>query len=104
MATAATAASFRDSPKEPCMKKKTKRVNWKKAAIALARCAQFTIGFSKHLGKGTGALVNTKTGRSEGPWEEKFFDALDMVGVVYDRKAYYAGLGKSERRRRDLQA
>lgn len=86
------------------MKRKSKRVQWKKAAIALAHCAQFAIRYRKHLGSGTGVRVHIhpKTGKPEnkGPWEDMFFDALDQVGVVYDRKAYYAGQSKSEKRRR----
>lgn len=69
-------------------KRKTKRVNWKKSAIALARCVVFTLKFDKHLGRGSGQMVELKTGKSQ-PWQEPFFDALDGIGYLIDRDAYY---------------
>lgn len=81
---------------------KPKRVNWRKAAIELASCAVFTLQTSKHLGRGSGVMmsVDKATGKTVigGRWEEKFFNALDTIGVVYDRKAYYAKDAKSRRR------
>ncbi len=70
--------------------KKTKRVNWRKAAIELASCVIFALKFDKHLGRGTGIVMNLKTMEPQGPWQEKFFDALELIGVSYDRKKYYS--------------
>ena len=74
--------------------KKAPRVNWRKAAVELASCAVFTLRTGRHLGKGSGITmsVDKKTGKMMPGrrWEEKFFDALDTIGVVYDRNAYYA--------------
>lgn len=67
----------------------TRRVNWKKAAIALASCVDFALRFDKHLGRGSGQVIDLKTMKSKGPWQERFFDALELVGLVYDRKGYY---------------
>jgi hypothetical protein len=69
----------------------------KKATTALASCVVFALKFDKHIGRGSGMVVNLKTMETVGPWQEKFFDALDMVGVCYDRKAYYK---KKEHKRR----
>lgn len=71
------------------VKKKT-RVNWRKASIELASCVLFALRFNKHLGKGSGVVFNFKTRTSEGRWEEKFFNALALIGLEYDRKGYYA--------------
>lgn len=69
-------------------KAKTKRVNWRKAAIKLAKCCVFALAADKHLGRGSGTSINLKT-RETRRWQEQFFDALDTIGVVYDREAYY---------------
>jgi hypothetical protein len=88
-------------PPKKSVKKKTRTEEeyqeLRKATIALASCVDFALKFDKHLGRGSGMMVNLKTMESIGPWQEKFFDALDMVGICYDRKAYYK---KKEHKRR----
>jgi len=78
----------RRSPRAP----KPKRVNWRAAAIELARCATFALKFGDHLRRGSGVVVDLKNGgaKSMGPWQDMFFDALELIGVEYDRKKYYA--------------
>lgn len=90
--------------------KKTKKVADKKThteaeyqellagATALARCVDFALRFDKHLGRGSGLMIDLKTKKIRGPWQEQFFDALEMVGIKYDRKGYYAS--KEHKRRR----
>ena len=47
-------------------KSKPRRIQWKKAAIALAHCAQFAINYRSHLGKGTGErTVTTDNGQGK---------------------------------------
>lgn len=79
-------------------KTKNKRVNWRKAALDLASCATFTLAHYKHLGRGSGQVIDLKTREMKGPWQDKFFDALDAIGAVYDREAYYAERSKRGRR------
>jgi len=63
-------------------------------AVALAlRCGPY---FGKN-----GTIINFK----EKPimvrrWQEAFFDVLDMFGIEYDRKSYYASLDSKRRRSR----
>jgi hypothetical protein len=85
------------APAKKTVKKKHKRINWKAAAIELANCVIFAIKFDKHMGRGNGEVINLKTMKPMGPWQEKFFDALDSIGYVIDRKAYYAS--KEHKRR-----
>lgn len=72
---------------------RAKRVNWKKAALALANCAVLTLQSKGRLGVGSGMMIDLKTRHVE-RWEIKFFDALDLVGIEYDRDRYFATLGK----------
>lgn len=72
----------------------------RKAAVALARCVNFALKFDKHLGRGSGLVMTFEAGKppkNDGPWQEMFFDALEMVGIGYDRKAYYKA--KAHKRR-----
>jgi hypothetical protein len=69
----------------------------REATTALASCAVFALQFDKHLGRGSGLVINLKTGKNVGPWQDKFFDALEKVGIKYDREAYYKS--KAHRRR-----
>lgn len=82
-------------------KAKTTRINWRKAAVALGSCAVFTLGYSKHLKPGgTMFTRDPKTGKMTfDTWERKFFDALKLIGVEYDEKAYFANASKKGRRR-----
>lgn len=79
---------------------KAKRVNWRAAAIVLAKCVRFSLGNFKHMKhRGT---VFTVTGKSMDIryWQDDFLDALDGIGYVLDRKAYYGGLDNPKKRRR----
>lgn len=40
------------------------------------------------LGAGSGMTIDLKT-RKVRHWSTQFFDALDMVGIVYDRDKYF---------------
>ncbi len=86
----------RPAAKKPAAKKRSPRVKWREAAITLARCVLFTLKFDKELGRGSGTMIDLKTGKTT-PWQEQFFDALDGIGYVCDRKAYYQE--KKHRRR-----
>lgn len=81
----------------PKKKPTAKNINWKKAALELASCVEFALRFDKHLGRGSGTVIDLKTMKSKGPWQEKFFDALRMIGLEYDRKGYYTA--KEHKRR-----
>jgi hypothetical protein len=74
---------------------------WKAACTALATCVVWALKFDKHIGRGTGMVVQFKDGKPTldklQPWQEKFFDSLDLVGVVYNREAYY---NRKEHKRR----
>lgn len=88
--------------KRAAASRRTPRINWRKSAVELASCAVWALKCMKPIGSGSGMLINLdpkspdymKTSR----WEEKFFNALDGIGVVYDRKAYYAASDKKRRR------
>jgi hypothetical protein len=66
----------------------------KTAATALAGCAISALQSGGKLGVGSGMMISidpkTKERRVR-HWSTQFFDALDMVGIVYDREAFFAG-------------
>ncbi len=66
----------------------------RKILVDLASCAAFTLDNYKHLSRGSGLVINLKTKEPLGPWQDKFFNALDAVGIVYDRKKYFANVAK----------
>jgi hypothetical protein len=77
------------------------RVRWRQAALDLARCCIFALKFDKHMARGNGQVVKLVPGKPPepiGPWQDKFFDALDAIGLVLDRKAYYAACEPGRRR------
>lgn len=81
--------------KRKTKKTKTKRIKWKAAAIELGKCAIFALKFASFGRGGSGGSVVTidkKTGgpKTMGPWEDMFFDALELIGTKYDRKKYYS--------------
>jgi hypothetical protein len=92
-------SSSRRPKKNSRVPAKSRRIAWKAAALALAKCAVFALKFDKHLGRGSGVVVDLKNGgaKSMGPWQDMFFDALEGIGVCYDRKKYYAD--RAHRRR-----
>jgi hypothetical protein len=65
--------------------------------IALAQCAILVLEARGRLGVGSGMVMDMKTKKCE-RWETQFFDALDAVGIKYDREVYYAK--KTQRGRR----
>lgn len=60
----------------------------RKATVALANCAVLTLGSNGRIGAGSGMTINLKT-REVKHWSAQFFDALDMIGIVYDRDKYF---------------
>jgi len=60
----------------------------RKATIALAACADMTLKSNGKLGVGSGMTINLKT-REVQHWSKQFFDALDMVGICYDRDKFF---------------
>jgi len=60
----------------------------RKATWALANCAVLTLASNGKLGAGSGMTIDLKT-REISHWSTQFFDALDMVGISYDRDAYF---------------
>jgi len=60
----------------------------RKATVALANCAILTLASKGKLGAGSGMTINLKT-KQVRHWSAQFFDALDMVGIVYDRDKYF---------------
>jgi hypothetical protein len=66
----------------------------KAAATALARCAVTTLQSDGKIGVGSGMTISVDPKTKEKRvrhWSTQFFDALDMVGIVYDREAYLKG-------------
>lgn len=57
--------------------------------VALANCAVLTLASKGKLGVGTGMILDRKTGVAR-HWSTQFFDALDAVGLVYDRVKFFA--------------
>lgn len=64
----------------------------------LGTCVVWALKYMKPTGIGEGLVVTMSTGETQ-EWTEKFMDALDKVGYVVDRKAYYANKDKKKRRR-----
>jgi hypothetical protein len=64
--------------------------------IALAKCVALTLNTRGKIGVGSGMTMDTKTKEIK-RWEEQFFDALDAVGIKYDREAYYAARKRGRR-------
>ena len=60
----------------------------RKATVALANCAVLTLASKGKLGVGSGMTMDLKT-KQVRHWSTQFFDALDMVGIVYDRDKYF---------------
>lgn len=80
--------------------KKRYRPPTKKQIEALASCVVFAVS---HFGRKNHGMMITLGGPNRGkvqPWQDQFFDALDAVGLVYDRDAYYAKIdGKKGKRK-----
>jgi hypothetical protein len=59
--------------------------------VDLANCCVQTLATRGKLGVGSGMLMNTRT-KQISHWTTQFFDALDAVGICYDRDVYMKGL------------
>jgi hypothetical protein len=84
---------------KPRKKPKRKRTyaELEEAVQALGSCTVWALKFMKPRGSGEGLVANTKTGETR-VWTEKFMDALDKIGYVVDREAYYASMDKKRKR------
>lgn len=60
----------------------------RKSTTMLARCCVLTLASKGKLGVGSGMILNLKT-RVSRHWSTDFFDALDSVGIVYDREKFF---------------
>lgn len=60
----------------------------RKATVALANCAVLTLASRGKVGAGSGMTIDLKT-KVVRHWSTQFFDALDMVGICYDRDKYF---------------
>jgi hypothetical protein len=74
----------------------------REATLRLASCVILALDTRGRIGVGSGMLLlrNPKTGKVVlKRWEEGFFDALDAIGIEYDRDAYYAKTARKKRKR-----
>jgi len=69
----------------------------RKATVALANCAVLTLGSRGKVGVGSGMTIDLKT-KEIRHWSTQFFDALDMVGIVYDRDNFFGKPKKKSKR------
>ena len=76
-------------PREKKTRTEAEYQELKKATIALAKCVKFTLDTGGKPGVGSGMLYNRET-KQVTHWETDFFDALDLIGIEYDREAYFA--------------
>lgn len=60
----------------------------RKATVALANCAVLTLASGGKVGVGSGMTIDLKT-QKVSHWSTQYFDALDMVGISYDRDKYF---------------
>jgi hypothetical protein len=60
----------------------------RKAAVALARCVNLTLQTRGQVGKGSGMLFDSETKTVE-HWSTQFFDAMEMIGITYDRDQFF---------------
>jgi len=71
------------------------------AATELASCVDFALRYLKQ--SAPGLVINLTALRAggaptlAGQWQDKFFDALERVGIRYDRAAYYRHHAKRRR-------
>lgn len=73
--------------KKPATKKTRTEAEYQElraATVALAKCANLVLASGGTLG---GMTIDLKTKKAE-HWSTMFFDALDMIGIKYDRDAY----------------
>jgi hypothetical protein len=65
----------------------------KKATIALAKCVNLTLQSRGKIGVGSGMMIDTRTKKIE-HWSTQFFDAMELIGIKYDRAAFFQKKGK----------
>jgi hypothetical protein len=78
-------------PKKAAKKTRTEEEyqELRKATVALANCAVLTLASNGKVGAGSGMTIDLKTKVCR-HWSTQYFDALDMVGICYDRDAYFS--------------
>jgi hypothetical protein len=69
----------------------------KKATVALAACVNATLQTRGKIGMGTGMVFDRKTKKVE-HWSTQFFDAMELVGIKYDREEFFAKPKKPKKR------
>jgi hypothetical protein len=87
----AAAKKAKPKPKKAAGKKTRTEEEYqelRKATVALANCAVLTLGSNGKIGAGSGMMIDLKT-KEIRHWSTQFFDALDMVGISYDREKYF---------------
>lgn len=72
------------------------RAKLDRASAAMADACIFALRCLK--APGGGVVFNFTTGQEIGPWENKFFDALELVGVKFKRDEYFDSKHKKRRR------
>jgi hypothetical protein len=75
--------------KEKKTRTETEYQELKDATTALARCVNATLQTRGKIGVGTGMVFDHKTKKVE-HWSVQFFDAMDLIGIKYDREAFFA--------------
>lgn len=79
-----------------CTRTEEEYQDLRKKVAALARCAMLTLDSRGRLGVGSGMTIDLRTRKVE-RWETPFFDALDAVGITYDRDKYATSRKKRSR-------
>ncbi len=70
-------------------RKKTAEIDHEKIAIELAQRVIWALKYLRTRSSRGASVFHVNTASTQ-PWEEWFFDALDMVGYHVDRKKFYA--------------
>jgi len=85
----AWAGERKRKPKGPKLKLRTEAEyqELRSMTVELANCAVLVLQTRGKLGVGSGMIFNGKTKKLV-HWTTRFFDALDAVGISYDRDVY----------------
>ncbi len=86
-------------PKKPTKKKTYTAAEYEElraSTVKLAQCVYMTLASGGKLGVGSGMVLDTKT-KTVRHWSTEFFDALDSIGLVYDREAFFKPTKKRRR-------
>ena len=84
-------------PKEKKTRTESEYQELKAATTALAKCVNLTLQTRGKLGVGTGMMYDRKTKTVE-HWSTQFFDAMELIGIKYDRDEFFAKPKKSKKR------